>query len=394
MKINIYTEKAKKGFDTLKNNALVYLNKSATITLRKKNHTIYPVKLALVTIAVILIISVILSVVMGSGIKSVQLSFEAGSIYSVCSAGDDIVVYNNKGAKLINENGKIKWSVDAALSEPMADVSGDYTLLCDLAGNHYAASYKNGNKNLEYKLSNDIISAKVTSKGYVAFATDTDGYKGKVTVFNKRGRELYVWNSGGGYLTDVDLTENGRYIAAAQLSGDGEEVSAKLRFIDTRRGETVATVERNGEIAVNVKFLSDNKLIMVTDSNILGYNRRGKELFCISLKGKSPSEYNIDGDKLISVVTMDNRGNSVLELYNYSGKFCGSYTSVGGIHCMTTGGNRAVVAEQRGLVSINSKGKVKSISSVEHDITAIGGFKSGSSVLIMGSTKAEVAGIK
>lgn len=395
MKSNIYIQKAKKYTSNIWQRISVYLGRTASLKANGKAYTVYPVKLALAVLAVIVVISLAATVFFGGGsVKTVDIPFESGSPYSVYPAGDDVLVYNNRGAKAVNEKGNIKWEIGTALSEPLVDTADDYVLLCDLAGNHYAASYKGGRQMFEYKLGNDIISAKITDKGYAAFATDTDGYKGKVTVFNKRGRELYVWNSGGGYITDIDLTDNGRYVAAAQLTGDGEEASTKLQFIDIRRGEVVATAERSGEIAVNIKFVSDNKLIVVTDSNIVGYSRRGRELFCISLMGKSPSGYCIDGDKLIAVITLDNRGNSVLEMYNYSGKFCGSYTSSAGIRHMTVSGKRAVVAEQRGLVSISARGKVKSVSPIEHDITAIGGFASSDAALAVGSMNAEVVGIK
>ena len=226
MKSNIYIQKAKKYTSNIWQRISVYLGKTASLKANGKAYTVYPVKLALAVLAVIVVISLAATVFFGGGsVKTVDIPFEAGSPYSVYPAGDDVLVYNNRGAKAVNEKGNIKWEIGTALSEPLVDTADDYVLLCDLAGNHYAASYKGGRQMFEYKLGNDIISAKITDKGYAAFATDTDGYKGKVTVFNKRGRELYVWNSGGGYITDIDLTDNGRYIAAAQLTGDGEEAS-------------------------------------------------------------------------------------------------------------------------------------------------------------------------
>lgn len=394
MKNNIYINKIKEYVLGIWKIVSVWLGKTASVKMKKRTYTIYPVKILAVLIAAVIVISVVGALISGGGkTGEVEIPFEAGSPYRAYPADSEVMVYNNRGAKAIDEKGKIKWEAEIALSEPMVDSAKDYVLFCDLAGNHYAASYKNGKKVFEYNLGNDIISAKITPKGYTAFATDTDGYKGKVTVFNKRGRELYVWNSGSGYITDVDLTDNGRYVAAAQLVGE-EEASTKIQFIDTRRGEIVGTAERKGEIAVNLKYISDNKLIAVTDSNIIGYNKKGKELFCISLMGKSPSKYCIDSDKLIAVMTLDNRGNTVIEMYNYSGKFRGSYTATGAIRHMTVSGNRTVIAEQRGLVSINPRGKEKSVLPIEHDVMALGGYPSGNSAVVIGSMDAEIMEIK
>ncbi|MEE1049732.1 MAG: DUF5711 family protein [Clostridia bacterium] len=395
MKNNIYINKIKEYALGIWNVVSVWLGKTASVKMKKKSYTIYPVKILVGLIALVIVISVIGAVFSGGGSAGdVEIPFEAGSPYRVYPADDGVMVYNNRGAKAIDEKGEIKWETDIALSEPMVDSAKDYVLFCDLAGNHYAASYKNGNRVFEYNLGNDIISAKITKKGYAAFATDTDGYKGKVSVFNKRGRELYVWNSGSGYITDIDLTDNGRYVAAAQLVGEEEEASTKIRFIDTRRGEVVGTAERKGEIAVSLKFVSDNKLIAVTDSNIIGYNKKGKELFCISLMGKSPSKYSMDSDNMMAVMTLDNRGNTVIEMYSYSGKFRGAYTATGAIRHMAVSGNRVVIAEQRGLVSISPRGKEKAVLPIEHDVIALGGYESGDSAIVIGSMDAEVIEIK
>ena len=395
MKNNIYINKIKEYLQGLWKSFSVVLDKPASVKTKKRTYVVYPVKILVFLVAVIIAVSVIAALFSGGGNSGkVDIPFEAGSPYRVYPADNDVMVYNNQGVKVIDEKGRIKWETDVALSEPLADAAKDYALFCDLGGNHYAASYKNGDKVFEYNLGSDIISAKITKKGYAAFATDTDGYKGRVTVFNKRGRELYVWNSGSGYITDVDLTDNGRYIAVAQLVDDGEEASTKIQFIDTRRGEVIGTAERKGELAVNLKFVSDNKLIAVTDSNISGYNKKGKELFCISLMGKSPSSYSIDSDKLIAVMTIDNRGNTVTEMYNYSGKFCGAYTATGAIRHIAVSGRRLIIAEQRGLVSVNSRGKEKGVLPIEHDVIALGGYSSGKSALVIGSMAAEVMKIK
>lgn len=394
MNSNIYIKKAREYIQLIGQKASALFAKTAAVNINGKKYSFHPVKTTVALIGLIIIVSILSALLnMGTNAHNVDVTFEAGSPYRVYSTGENLMLYNNRGAAEISPSGKSLWKIDAVLSEPLAEADGDYTLLCDLAGNHYAASYKNGKQQTEYNLGNDIISAKITDKGYAVFATDTDGYKAKVTVFNKRGREMYVWNSGGGYITDVELTDNGRYLVAAQMVGDGEEASAKIQFIDTGRGEVVNTAERNGEVVVNLKFVSGNKVIAVTDKNILGYNKKGKELFCISLTGKSPSLYSLDSDELIAVVTLDNRGMSAVEIYNTSGKFCGSYTAEGSIRALTASDKRVVVAEQRGLVSITPKGKIKDIVKVEHDIEDIGRFENGR-VIVVGTSKAETINIK
>lgn len=327
------------------------------------------------------------------GARDVSISFEAGSAYNATVSGNKAILYNNRGARCINAYGKEIWNIDAALSEPMAELGGGYLLLADLAGNHFAASYKRGKMVREYKIGSDIISAKITAKGCAVFATDTDGYKGRVTVFNKRGRELYVWNSGSGYITDVAITDDGRYLVVAQLISDGIEADTRLQFIDTRRGVVVRSVDRSGEVAVNLKFINPNKLIAVTDNHITAYGKSGREIFSVSLEGKSPSLYSI-GDKMIAVAAVDSRGNSVIEMYSPYGNAYGTYTADGDIRALSVGGRSVIAAEQKGVVRIGRSGREKSTMPIGHDIKSIGYFSGDGRAVVIGTSQAETIRIK
>jgi len=121
---------------------------------------------------------------------------------------------------------------------------------------------------------------------------------------------------------------------------------------------------------------------------------QGKEKFHISLIGKSPTLYNLDGDNTIGVVTQGGRGNSVLELYSTTGKLRGAYTATGDIRALSVRGKGAVVAQQKGLTRISSRGKEKKIISISHDIKSIGCFDGDKKVLAIGSGEAEVIKIK
>ena len=391
----MYIEKTKKFFADLYKYIAALWGKTASVKSGNKTRAIYPAKMFAALIVIITVAALAISLFSTGGDTDVlDIDAQTGSRYMTKQIGGDILIYNNQGGVAVDANGKIKWTIAETMSEPLAEVDGDYLLLSDLSGKHFAASYKDGEKQQEFKLENDIISAKITNKGYCVFATDTDGYKGKVTVFNKRGKELYEWNSGSGYITDVDITDNGKYLAVSQLMTDGSAPDTRIQIIDTHRGETVASAIRSGEICAEVRFTSNNRLIAVTDRNITAYSAGGKEKFNISLVGKSPSLYNIESDDTIAVVTLDGRGNSVLELYSASGRLRGAYTASGDIKALSISGRGAIVAQQKGISRINARGKEKSTVNVAHDIKSIGYFGDKSRAVVIGSAKAEVINLK
>lgn len=395
MKSNMYIEKCRKIFEQACTYISGLLNKKATVKIGGRKQTLHPFKIAVSTVAVIVVLSLILSIFsLFGGHKTLNVTFEGGNEYKTKPFKDNVIMYNNRGVWAINSGGETEWEIKETLSEPFVEAKGSYILLADLAGKHFAAIYKNGKPYREIKTENDIISAKVTGRGYSVFATDTDGYKGKVAVYNRHGNQIYEWYSGSGYITDVELTENGRYLAVAQLISDGEVANTKVQFIDTRHDQVVATAERTGEIAVCLKAVARDRLVVLTDKGISGYNMQGKEKFHISLIGKSPTLYNLDGDNTIGVVTQGGRGNSVLELYSTTGKLRGAYTATGDIRALSVRGKSAVVAQQKGLTRISSRGKEKKIISISHDVKSIGCFDGDKKVLAIGSGEAEVIKIK
>lgn len=363
--------------------------KTAVMKFGKRKIYIKPFKLFAVLVSILVFIGIISFILsFGTDIRNVEVEFESGSPYKTKTAGTNVVLYNNRGAKIITPKGKAAASVSEALSEPLAEAEGNWLLLADLAGNHFVACYKNGNEQYRLSVDKDIISARVTPDGNCAVATDTDGYKGRVTVYNKRGSEQYAWNSGGGYITDIDITDNGRYLAVAQLVISNGREDTKIQFIDTRRGEVISTAERIGEAAAEVKFVGSDKLVVVTDSHISAYNKNSKQLFDISLDGKSPSLYSLDSDSIIAVVTLDNRGNHVLEMYSYSGKQLGAYTATGEIRALSACGKSAVIVDQKGIVRVASGGKQKKIVNIAHDVKDVCYF-ANERIISVGASQAE-----
>ena len=57
----------------------------------------------------------------------------------------------------------------------------------------------------------------------------------------KKADEVFKWNSGEGYITDVDISKDGKYIAVAQMMSDGDETYSKIRVMNTSNGQESGT---------------------------------------------------------------------------------------------------------------------------------------------------------
>ncbi len=368
---------------------------SITVTVKKKKHRFSPMKVAVFGAAILVLLALIIQLLMipGRQTRTVDLGLQAGSDYAIRSFQKDILLYNNQSMKVMNQKGETIWAVDISLSSPLIETGGSYVLAADLDGNHEASLYRKGEMVQKFPITKDIISAKVNKKGTVAIATAADGYKGSVAVIDKKGRELFRWNSGDGYIMDLDISDNGHYLAVAQLSSEGTQADARVQFIDLYQKKVIQTVERPGSIIGEVRF-SGTKLLTVSDMELCGFSGNGKLLYEVSFAGKRPGKYDISSDEVLAFAAYDQLGNAVLELYNLRGKLVGSYMADSPITTLAVCGDTIVAARQRDILQMKRNGKLKKQITCNHDIKDVGIFGSGDVCLAAGSTEADLIWIR
>lgn len=323
-----------------------------------------------------------------------DLEFDTGGEYAMHPYGSDILLVNNNGLKLVNNKGTDVWIKPVTLTNPMVDIEGNYMLLADLDGNNTLNLYdRKGNIITEYPIKSDILSAKICKKRYAAAAVSEEGYKGSVVVYNKKAEEIFKWNSGEGYITDIDISNNGKYIAVAQMMSDRNEVYSKIHVINVSAEKEVSVTECASQLVTKISFDKNDNITALGDSKVYGLKKNGSQIFCIDLAGKSPQSYDISGGDRIVFLCRDNRGNSVLEIYSRRGKLLGTYTSSDKINHFSVCRDSIVVSTGRNIVSLSQKGRPKKNIEIKHDIMNIGIYGNNRNVLVLGGNKADIVRI-
>lgn len=324
-----------------------------------------------------------------------DLEFDTGGQYVQHPFGSDVLLLNNSGMRLVDNKGRDKWEVKMTLTCPTVDIAGKYALLADLDGNNSLNLYDiKGNNLRTYPISTDIYGAKVNSRGVVAAAISEEGYKGAVVVYDKKGNEIFKWNSGEGYITDVDISANSRAVAVSQMMSDGEETYSKIHVMNISSGNEIACVTCEGALVAKVSFDKSDNIIAVSQSKVYGFGKRGNSIFEFDLAGKSPTLYDVENSDNLLFLCRDSRGNSVLEIYSRRGKFLGSYTSSDEIKNISAHKDSIVVATSRNLISLSRKGKPRKNIEISHDIMNMGIYGNNRNVLVLGGSKADIVRIK
>ncbi len=388
-------EGKKLNLQALKKKIREWLNTSVAVSAFGKKAIVCPAKLLLAVVGALLVLILLIQLLLipAHQPKSLDMDFETGGDYSMHPYEEGLLLYNKQNLRFMNHKGETIWSVKQPMSLPVVSYSGKYVLSADLGGNNVAILFKDGEKAQEFNLGKDIITAKVNKKGMVALATATDGYKGRVVVIDKKGKELFAWNSGDGHIMDVAINDNGRYLAVAQLASDGEVAGARIQFIDLYQKKVTNIAERPGSIIGEIKF-SGNRLLSVSDTELCGFSKGGRLLYSISFAGKRPSKYDISSDDRLAFVTRDNRGNAVLEIYSTSGRLKGRYPAEGNIDSLSVHKDKIVIAGQRDVLQLSGRGRLRKEYICEHEVQSIGVFGNNKAVLVEGGAEADILWLK
>lgn len=355
-------------------------------------------KRLLIVIAVLAVASAVafrlfLNARSGSGqAAQVHIAAEQGTTYQQLPYQEDILLVGSEGIKAYNAAGEEKWNISKAMANPFADIGGKYILLSDLSGKSYAL-YSGSKLLYEAELQTALISAKVNSNGYSILISEETGYNGVVTVFDLKGEEVFKWYSGEGYVVDADLSDDNRYLAVAQLMTDRDKLYSRFLVFDIRTNETVASAEREDSMMVKVQY-NDGNWNVVSDTELLGYSKNGKERFAVNFGGREVSDFNIDNPNNMVIAMINSQNNTVLEMYDKNGKLRGSYEASGELKNLSVSGEVIVCSQLRELFYIDPAGQVRSRQSVSHDIKSIRLFGDRRHALVMGGSTANIVTVR
>lgn len=323
------------------------------------------------------------------------IEFDTGGDYEQRAFGDDLLLLNKNGIKLIDNKGEYIWEAPMTLTNPTVDIDGKYALLADLEGNCSLNLYNLKGKNLvTYPINTEILSAKVNKSGKAAAAITAEGYKGAAVVFDRKGNEIFRWNSGEGYIIDLDISSDGKSIAVAQMMSDGAETYSKIHVINISSGNESGSYVCEGSLVASVAFDDSGRIIAVAQNKVYGLNKKGAEKFVIDLAGKSAERYNVtDGDCML-FLCRDNRGGTVLEIYNKNGRQTGVFTGCDDIKRISCRGETIAVSNSRNVMRVSKRGKLRSRTEIDHDIMGIGVYGNQRNVLALGGNSADIIRIR
>ena len=216
---------------------------------------------------------------------------------------------------LIDKNGQTGWEEKTSVINPMVKTAGDYIAVAANGGTRVEL-YKD--KELCYSIDapDAIRTFDVSERGDIVLSTEKKAYKGAVTVFNKKGEQIFSWGSGVNYITDVEMLKT-RQVAVSLVNSDSEVVSYVMMF-DVRYPEPTSGVKLENTLVFdvmnaggNVLISGDNTIASMSDYSEINYDMRFDDVLL------SHSAQDADENRAI---TFTNDNQPVISVYDKYGE--------------------------------------------------------------------------
>jgi len=293
------------------------------------------------------------------------------------------------GLMLVNRRGEVVWQIDERFSTPFVSVNRNHILHGSRRGQD-AVVYRNRSEIYRINTDENIIFGVINQNGYAAIVTETPWANGMVTIYNRRGNEIYRLRVGDGHVVDVSLSPNNQILAVAKISAGDFAVYSTITFKDITRNEEIAVVRVDNSMVFAIQHNRDGSSVAVFDTEFIGFSSNGQEQFNVDFGGRTLSTFNLESENCFVFAFQSGRGNTTLEFYNRDGRLRGSYSAQGRIRNITVSGDVVLASRLRTILRITPTGRAEELVTVPHDIVDLQIMGDRRCVLVVGGATSRV----
>lgn len=194
---------------------------------------------------------------------AVDYGYEENRVCAVYKGG--VAVAGKYTADVYSATGRRTAHFNTGYSAPVIRASSKYLLIYDSAGAGYSI-YNSFIRLRSQTLDNTIYAADINDNGEVIIQTSDSEYRSVIYLYDS-GSELAAAYRIKDYVTCSDLSNDGKYIAAASVSAENGGYAYSLRLY--RRGETEPVILLSGsdELPLSCGF-GGGKCYLITDKKI------------------------------------------------------------------------------------------------------------------------------
>lgn len=217
---------------------------------------------------------------------------------------DGIALLTGNEFRVYSSGGNQDYYSQLSYSVPILKTGGDVNLIFDRGGTNFFI-VNNLKETLNKTTSMPIINGEVNGTGWVSLIAQERGYKNIITVYDKNQKEYYFAYFSSSYALCSSVSEDGKYLAAGSIYEDKGAYGSKICFYDMNEPEAVSIVELEDSTVLDVKFLKNNHLAVVTDNEINLYEIKDNKLNLlkeVDYQGEYLRSYSLGGDNYVAAI--------------------------------------------------------------------------------------------
>ena len=167
-----------------------------------------------------------------------------------------------------------------------------------------------------------IYTGDISSNGVYCLITEGNGYFSTLYVFNSNNNRIYKYSFSEYYINAVALNSNGTGCIACGITTENGAVKTGVYILDFTKEEPLAKYEIKDDIAIDCKYLNDNRMAVVGESASYIIKKGEEQYVTKSYEGKTLVNYCFNPDTNTYALALSRNGDGrscVLEQYNDNG---------------------------------------------------------------------------
>lgn len=312
--------------------------------------------------------------------------FDSGTGQLFASVGRGLAAATSSGIELMDSSGQIAVSRLFQMETPAIAAGPDYAVFYDLGGTNIAAAFFDGTVR-ELHPSGNILSATVSSGGYLALTTECTGYRGLVTVYDPTLEPVYEWYASSVWILSGEISPDGRQLAVLCYTASGSEV----RFFRLDNTEQQAAFSVSNTVLLDARWTTSDTLCAYTTDQALFFDSDGRWIDTFSFGGQYLTACSFDGDGFAAFALSPYRTGTTATLVSLdtNGRELGTAAVQSEIVSLTCSGTEVLVLCPDGAQlyssSLTEKGRLTGLSGFKYGL-----LRSRGEALLISSNYAEV----
>lgn len=245
--------------------------------------------------------------------KAATIPINTEDEQSVYAYDKYIVTLGKNTLKTYNASGKRECESEVKISKPIFASNNRFLVIAEEAGQKL---YLISGDNIVWQtdIEGAISKVNVNKNGYVSIVVDGTTYKNVIITYDPNGTELFRTYLSTTTAVDVDVSNDNKYLAIAEMNTSGALVQSNIKIVSVEKAqnnpsEAVEYVysANTKDVVTNIKYQDGNRLICMYDSSIhIIQNNKDEELTTLTDNKISFADINLKNN--IAKITEENDG--------------------------------------------------------------------------------------